>query len=158
MLASKSPRSVRVAALALLGALFLAACGDDNGGSSSNGGSGDGGSDSGGQTVEVTAADFAFDPTTIEAEAGEEITVNLTNGDDTEHSFTIDDPAVETEAAGGESAEVTFTAPDSSVEFYCEYHPEQMRGEVTVGGSAAGSSGNRSSDTSGGNGAYNYDD
>jgi plastocyanin len=155
MLATKSHLVARVAALAFVAALIFAACGDDDGDSASNGGNG--GSGSGGQTVEITAADFAFDPTTIDAEAGEEITVTLTNEDDTEHSFTIDDPEVETEAEGGESGEVTFTAPDSSVEFYCRYHPDQMTGEVSVGGSAAGSSSNRSGD-SGGSGAYNYDD
>jgi plastocyanin len=158
MISNRSLIAARLAALMLVSALVLGACGGDDDGSSNGGNGGDGGSgDAGGMSVDVTAADFAFDPTTIEAEAGQEVTVTLVNEDDAEHSFTIDDPSVDTEAHGGESAEVSFTAPDSSVEFYCRYHPDQMQGEVAVGGSAAGSSG-RSGDSGGGNGAYNYDD
>jgi plastocyanin len=122
---------VLVAALAL-----LAACGNDDGGG-------------GGESLEVTAADFSFDPTTLEVEPGAEVTVTLINDGETEHSFSIEDPEVEVEAEAGEEAETTFTAPDEgTVEFFCKYHPTQMTGELVVGGGgASGGGGNETSET-----------
>jgi hypothetical protein len=58
---------------------------------------------------------------------------------------------VETEAEGGESAEVSFTAPEEgAVEFHCKYHPDQMTGEISVDGSAAGGNGGDKEDSGGG--------
>jgi plastocyanin len=152
MVSKWSTRGVRLAMLLVTVALVAGACGGDDDDSGSNGGGSGGGEP---QSVELTAANFAFDPTTIEAEPGQEVTVTLVNGDSAEHSFTVEDLDVEVEAEGGESADVTFTAPDSgSVEFHCEYHPEQMRGEITVDGSAAGTD----SSGSGGRGAYDLDE
>jgi plastocyanin len=93
--------------------------------------------------VTVTAQDFAFDPTTIEVESGEEVEVTLQNEDDTEHSITVEEAEFEIEAEGGESATGALSAPESSVEFFCKYHPDQMRGEVAVSGSASGDSTSR---------------
>jgi plastocyanin len=123
-----SKRLVAVAVLA--GALFLGACGDDEP-ETEAGADGGGGSSS----IEVTASDIAFDSTSFEVPAGAEVAVTLTNEDDPEHSFSIEDPEFEIEAHGGESAEGTFTAPDSgTLEFFCKYHPDAMRGEITVTG------------------------
>jgi plastocyanin len=116
--------------LALLGVVasvvFIGACGGDD----------DGGGDGGGATsVEIAAQDFSFDPTTLELPAGGEVTLTLNNEGEAEHSFTVEDLDVETEAEGGESSETTFTAPDSgTTEFFCKYHPDQMTGEITVSG------------------------
>ena len=152
MVSTRSAGILRVAVLLVAAALVVSACGGDDDDSGSNGG-GDGGGEA--QSIEVTAANFAFDPTTIEAEPGQEIEVTLANEDDAEHSFTITDLDVEVEAAGGESADVSFSAPDSgSLEFFCKYHPEQMTGEVAVDGSAA----TENSDTGGGRGAYDLDE
>jgi plastocyanin len=115
----------------IVAALLVGACGEDD----------DGGSGSG-DSVELVAQDFSFDPTTLDLPAGEEVTVTLTNEGEAEHSFTVEDLDVETEAEGGESAEVSFTAPEEgTVEFHCKYHPDQMTGEISVEGSAAGGSG-----------------
>lgn len=92
------------------------------------------------QTVEVVASNFAFSPTSIDATAGDQISLLLVNEDDVEHSFTIDD-VVDIEAHGGEDASDSFTAPDSTVEFYCRYHPDVMRGEVTIAGSSGADTG-----------------
>jgi plastocyanin len=142
----------RFAAVAVVAGLFLlGACGDDEG---SSDGSSDGGS-SGAQTIEVTASDFAFDPDTFEVEGGSEVEVSLTNDGDVEHSFSIEDPEFEIEAEGSDSATGTFTAPDDgSVEFFCKYHPDQMTGEITVGGTAAGGSDSGGTDTSDNGGPY----
>jgi plastocyanin len=137
-----------IIAVATLGSLFLlGACGsDDEGASDDSGGGG-----SAAESVEITAADFSFDQDSIEVESGSEVEVTLTNEGNAEHSFSIEDPEFEIEAEGGESASGTFTAPDQSVEFFCMYHPDQMRGEITIGGSAAGNTdgGTDSSDTGG---------
>lgn len=145
-------RLKRNVALALIGSLFLlGACGDD-GGESSNGG---GGESSSTGAIELTAANISYDQDSIDVEPGSEVEVTLTNEDDTEHTFSIEDPAVEIEAEGGESASGTFTAPEEgSVEFFCEYHPDQMRGEITVGGNAAGGSDAEGSDSSDNGGPY----
>src|ERR671919_1765072 len=122
MVSTRSAGILRVAVLLVAAALVVSACGGDDDDSGSNGGGE-------AQSIEITAANFAFDPTTIEAHPGQEIEVTLANEDDAEHSFTITDLDVEVEAAGGESADVSFSAPDSgSVEFFCKYHPEQMTG------------------------------
>jgi plastocyanin len=110
------------------GVLVFGACGDDNG---------DGGGDSGNvgatQSVDLTAQDFAFDPSSIEVDSGAEVELTFNNEDDVEHSFTAEDLDAEVEAEGGESATTTFTAPESgTVEFICEYHPDQMTGEISV--------------------------
>jgi plastocyanin len=140
-------KGASVIAAVIVGALLLGACGEDDGGGDS------------GDAVELVAQDFSFDPTTLDLPAGEEVTVSLVNEDDAEHSFTVDDLDVETEAEGGESSEVTFTAPDEgTVEFHCKYHPDQMTGEISVDGSSAGGGGGDSTkDDSGGGGGTKGD-
>jgi plastocyanin len=123
-----------LACVALLGA----ACGEESTGAPDGG--------SGATAIEVSAAEFAFNPTTIDASAGEEIELTFNNTGTTEHSFTIDG-LVEVEAEGGAQASGTFTAPDSPIEFFCKYHPDQMRGELTIDGQSAGGGGG---DTGGG--------
>lgn len=115
----------------VFGAVLVAGCGSDTPDTST---------ESGVTQVEITAADLAFSHTSISAEAGEEIEVTLVNEDDVEHSFTIDD-VIDVEADGGEEASDSFTAPDTTVEFYCRYHPDVMRGEVTVAGSSGADTG-----------------
>jgi plastocyanin len=113
---------------AVAGMLAFGACGDDNG--DGGGGSGNGGAT---QSVNLTAQDFAFDPSTIEVDSGAEVELSFNNEDDVEHSFTAEDLDAEVEAEGGESATITFTAPESgTVEFMCKYHPDQMTGEISV--------------------------
>jgi plastocyanin len=82
------------------GVLAFGACGDDNGGAGGASGNGDAT-----QSVDLTAQDFAFDPSTIEVDSGAEVELTFNN----------------------------FTAPESgTVEFICEYHPDQMTGEISV--------------------------
>jgi plastocyanin len=121
--------------------LALAACGS----SSSSGGSGSG------TPLTVTAADFRFSPTQLSAQPGETITVTLQNQGKTEHSFTLDSGNGSVDADPGESKTLTFTAPQSgTLSFHCKYHPTQMKGTITVGGSGAGGSSSSSSTSSSG--------
>ncbi|HZA20907.1 MAG TPA: cupredoxin domain-containing protein [Actinomycetota bacterium] len=115
-------RGAGVALVAI--ALILGACGGDDDG----GGDGGGGS----ETLDVTARDFEFAETSLSVPAGEEVEVQFTNEGEAEHSFTVEDLEVEVEADGGESATTTFTADAGTYEFHCEYHPDQMTGELTV--------------------------
>lgn len=119
-----------IAAL-LAGALILGACGgeDDAGGSTGQAGEAAGG----GQTTTVVAQDFSFETSSLEFEPGADVTVTLDNQGEVEHTFSIEELDVEAEAAGGETAEATFAMPESgSLEFFCEYHPDQMTGTISV--------------------------
>ena len=138
-------------AVLLLGALLIGACGggDEAGGSAGESGEAAGG----GQTFTVVAQDFSFDTTSLELEPGAEVTVTLDNQGEAEHTFSIEELDVEAEAAGGETAEATFTMPDSgSVEFFCEYHPDDMTGTLSVigAGGAGGGSSDKEKDDDGG--------
>lgn len=123
--------------------LLASACGDDSPSAETAGGSN-------GKTIAVEATEFAFDPATIGADAGETIELTLTNAGEIEHSFTIDD-VVDVEAEGGEQATMSFTAPDAPVDFYCKFHPDQMQGQLAVGGSSqmGGDQGDKDSGTTG---------
>lgn len=107
----------------LLALLLLApACA----GNSSNGGDETGG---GAETVtlEVSAVDNSFDPSSLSAPAGSEVTVEVANEGNNPHTFTIDDPEVDTSTIEpGDSATATFTMPESAVTFYCTIHGEDM--------------------------------
>ena len=143
-----------LALLSIAALVLLGACGSDDGNGSATpaeddqtttgddageDGSASGGKKGGAGTLEVVTEDFAFKPSSLTAEPGTEITVVLTNKDSAEHSFTIEELDVEAEAHGGETAQDTFTAEAGTYEFFCEYHPDDMRGTLQVGeGGGAG--------------------
>lgn len=95
----------------LLGAsLLLAACGGGGGGAAGGGGGGgaaSGGGASGPATLDVGTAgeNLAFDKTTLEAAAGQQVTVNFTNGSTVQqHNWVLvnggEDVAAEVDEAG----------------------------------------------------------
>jgi len=107
-------------------ALVAASCGGDDG----NGGD-DGGADAGaGGATSITIADFAFDPSTVTVSSGA-TEIEITNDDDAEHTFTLDDDSVDQDMAPGESATVTVDV-SSTTGFHCAIHPE-MTGTLEVG-------------------------
>lgn len=122
------PRSWIVGTAVLV--TLLGACGGDpvDGGN---------GTDTGSGALEVTAANFAFTPTTLEVEPGAEVELTFTNDDTTQHSFTADDLGVDLVLEGSTSESTTFTAPESDVEWHCKFH-ETMTGTISVGGTSAG--------------------
>ena len=93
-----------------------------------------------GGNVEISAADLAFNVTTIEAPAGEDFTITLVNDDSAVHNV-----SVYSEEGGELLAEGPFIDPDqtgttdvSALEpgtyfFVCDLHPE-MNGELVVEG------------------------
>jgi plastocyanin len=100
-------------------------------------------------TVDVTATDFAFDPTEISVQPGQAVTIALANSGEADHTFTIDELDFEIEAGGGESVEGTFTAPTDSVRFYCRFHDE-MTGTISSTGPVTGGTDGPSPDETGG--------
>jgi plastocyanin len=135
-------RSLRVAVAALAGALILTAagCGGDEGGGAGGDASattaaattttaGGGGEDE----LKLTAQGIKWDTTTLQLTSGASYRVEVTNEDSVRHNFTFEQASADTDVAGGENATVTFTAPAAgSYEFFCKYHPQGMRGTVTV--------------------------
>ena len=109
-----------VTALTLAGA----ACSSDDGGGSSDAGGG-------AADMTVTVKDFEFDPSTIDVSSGE-TTIEITNTGAVEHSFTLDDDSVSQDVEGGDSATITID-PAASIGWHCEYHPDTMKGSITVG-------------------------
>lgn len=82
--------------------------------------------------IRINVDDFTFSPASIAVEPGAETTVIVTNGDPTDHSFTIDDLGVDLVVGNDEEDSVTFTAPTTGATFRCKFH-DNMVGTITVG-------------------------
>ena len=140
----------RFAALFVIAAAIavpVAGCGggdDDNSTSADTGGATSatttGGAGGGaGQTVDMTAADFKFDPSDPSVKSGN-VTFNLTNQGQEPHSLEIEDvngqdQEIEGDVAPGQSGTLTVNLPPGKYEFYCpvENHKEMgMEGDITV--------------------------
>jgi plastocyanin len=119
-----------VAAILLSVAFLLAACGSSGGGGGS--GAADGTNAGGAEEQTITIKDFAFHPDTLTLPSGTDVTIEITNEDSgVEHSFTLDDDSVSQDVEGGEDAKVTLNLTDG-IGWHCEYHPETMKGTITV--------------------------
>jgi len=125
------------AALAVLFALALAACGGNyappsSGVVASSGGAG------GSKEIKVTASDFKFDPNTFTVKAGEKIKVTMTNRGAVDHVWRIDDASGKTifkfTASVGKTASGEFTLPEAGTyTLFCDVagHKEAgMSGKV----------------------------
>jgi plastocyanin len=101
--------------------LSTAACSSDSsGGDTGGGGTAD-------QTI--TIKDLAFSPDTLAV--GGATAIEVVNQDTVEHSFTLDDDSVSQDVEGGETQTVTIE-PAASIGWHCEYHPDTMKGTITV--------------------------
>ena len=125
--------------------LVVAACGDDDTSSTSadsgggmdhmdgHGGSSDVAEDA--RTITVNATSFEFDPSTIEAEAGEALEIELT-ADDIEHDFVIDELDAHVAANAGKTASGGFVADEAGTyTYYCSvpgHRDAGMEGELVV--------------------------
>ncbi len=124
-------RLVTIAVSLVLAASFTAACGKDKktDTAASTGGET---TAAGGSTVSVTATDFKFDPETLTAKAGEATTFTIKNDGAVKHNLTIKDLKVNADVDKGKSASQSVTPTAGTFEYHCEYHPTQMKGELTV--------------------------
>jgi plastocyanin len=102
----------------------------------------------GADEIQLELDDFYFEPTVLEGEAGQTLTVSMFNEGDAPHTFTIDELQIDEELQPGDeglTAEVTF--PDSgALVFYCRFHV----GGGMLGGLSAGGDLNAASGVSGG--------
>jgi plastocyanin len=109
-------------------ALVLGAC-------SSNGGDGEGGEpiaeagDLAPGSAAINIVDLAFEPTTITVAPGQ-TEIAITNADTVDHTFTLDDGAVDEPISAGQNATVTVDLSESAG-FHCEIHPS-MTGTLQV--------------------------
>lgn len=123
---------VRLLVLVLAAALTFAACGGDDDDAGDDATATTAAADDaaeepagGGEPVSlaVSAVDNSFEPSSLSAPAGAEVTIEVTNDGSNPHTLTIDDPAADSGTLnGGDSGSVTFTMADGSLEFYCKIH------------------------------------
>jgi plastocyanin len=123
--------------LTVLGAVIAlvvtaSACGGDDGGGSTGATSGTdvtgATAATGGGAIDLTIADFAFDPSTLSVSGPTD--VMITNQDSTTHTFTTDDGGTDVEIEGGQSVTVTVDV-SATTGFACRIHPS-MTGTLEV--------------------------
>ena len=123
----RTPTGVRVLAVAGVALLGLSACNSSE--PTGNVGSG---AAAAADSIEIVTTDQSFDPETLNLEAGEEVSVEVTNDDNMAHDFAIESLELNTGTIeGGEVANATFTVPDEGVEYVCTFHPD-MTGRIEV--------------------------
>jgi plastocyanin len=89
---------------------------------------------SGQDEIEVEMDDFYFNPTLLQGEAGQSLTIELRNEGQANHNFSLTEQNVDQDVAAGEDAKVTVTFPDSGMlAFFCKFHAGQgMVGGLSV--------------------------
>lgn len=128
-------RIVAVSAALVLGA---AACGDTTPNVDQSTASSAASGPSGARDVTIVAEKIAFDTTELEATVGETLTISYDNRDTRiPHNLHVNGgtggpakTAVE-EGPITQSLKVTFEEA-GTFEYFCEVHPQQMRGTITV--------------------------
>jgi plastocyanin len=118
MFNSKSKLMFLVLLLVVVAA-FSAACGPGGGG--------------GGNTLNITvnASEFKFDPPTINATAGQKVTVTLKNTGTVQHTFVLKDANVSLKADPGATDSATFTAPAAGTyQYECDIAGHKEAGMI----------------------------
>lgn len=133
------PAATRSGSILILLAVLVAAC--SNGGGASARPQAPAIVTSG--AVTVTAAELAFDATSIEASAGEAFTITLVNNDSVPHNISIyteegGERLVEGEVINaGETTEIEVGALEPGTYYFvCDLHPE-MNGPLVVEGASS---------------------
>ena len=123
-------KGLRIAGL-LAGALMLtaAACSSSSSSSTSSTATSPAGR-GGGNTATITAANFAFDPSSVDVSSGK-VTLTVTNNDTTEHTFTLDDGSSNTPLPAGKTQTISLDLTQT-VGWHCTIHPT-MKGTLNVG-------------------------
>jgi plastocyanin len=77
-----------------------------------------------GPAAKIQAADGNhFTPKTLNLPAGEQVTIQITNSDDTAHDFAIEAAGLNTGTIqAGAVATATFTVPEGTTKFKCTFH------------------------------------
>ena len=114
---------VRTSLIAVVGGVIMlasAACGGDDGGGGATGGGG----------ADLVTSGSVFDPTTVTVASGGD-TITITNEDEFDHTFTLDDESVDETLPAGETVDVEVDV-SADAPFHCTIHPS-MTGTLTVG-------------------------
>jgi uncharacterized cupredoxin-like copper-binding protein len=120
-------------------ALLAAGCGSDD--DETSGGTT---AASGGEAVELTATEYAFDPSDVSLDAAGKVTFTVSNQGEETHALEVEGSGVEEETesiAPGESGTLTVELQPGEYEFYCPidgHKDEGMEGTLVVGGASAG--------------------
>jgi plastocyanin len=88
-------------------------------------------SSSAANTVDITAANISFSTTDIKIAAGD-ATFVVNNTDKVEHNLTIENGNVNKDVPGGKTVKAKATLKAGTYAFHCEYHPDVMKGTITV--------------------------
>jgi plastocyanin len=123
-------RAYLLAAILTLSLSATACSGDDDGGEAGTSPAAtEPSGDAAPGAAAINIADLAFDPSTLTVASGP-TDIAITNDDDTDHTFTLDDGSVDQEIEPGGSATVTVDI-SSSTGFHCTIHPS-MTGTLEV--------------------------
>jgi plastocyanin len=129
------PRLLTYICVVLALPLALLACGSDDEQEAS------------GQRVDVSATEFAFNPSDIQLDAAGTYTFHMTNAGEFEHALEIEGQGIEEATdtvGGGESADATVDLAEGEYEIYCPVgnHREMgMEGTLVVGGGGGAGTG-----------------
>jgi plastocyanin len=83
--------------------------------------------------LKLAAANTSWDTDRLDMTSGAEVSIEISNADSIEHNFTFAAANANQDIEGGEDATVTLTAPAAGTyPFFCKYHPQAMKGTVTV--------------------------
>ena len=130
MMHRRRTRACLLATILMLSLSAAACSGDDDGG---EGGASPVATETSGDAAPgaaaINIADLAFDPSILTVESGP-TDITITNDDDTDHTFTLDDGSVDQEIEPGGSVTVTIDI-SSSTGFHCTIHPS-MTGTLEV--------------------------
>ncbi|MDQ4058042.1 MAG: cupredoxin domain-containing protein [Actinomycetota bacterium] len=124
---TRSRGTARFASLLLVGSLAaagLAACSDSEpAGDVAKG-------PASGRATSLTINGDKFEPSILRLDAGEEITIEVSNDDDTAHDFAVESLDLNTGTIeAGDVATATLTVPEEGLEFVCTFHSD-MRGRI----------------------------
>jgi plastocyanin len=84
----------------------------------------------GATSATIVAENLAFSPASVDVSAGS-VTLTVTNKDDTEHTFTLDDDSSNTNLPAGSTEEIVLDLTET-VSWHCTIHPS-MTGTLNVG-------------------------
>lgn len=84
--------------------------------------------------TKLLALDFRFEPATVPARSGRQVTLGITNTGTVDHNFSIPGLSVDTDVKPGETINVIFVAPGSGpLSFFCKFHQDRnMTGSLEV--------------------------
>jgi uncharacterized cupredoxin-like copper-binding protein len=141
-IATHNRSRLAVGAVAAVGALAVAGCGgggDNSGTTAANPTTTSAQGAGGGSTVDLSAAEFKFNPADPSVKAGQ-VTFNVTNDGQIVHSLEVEGPGgdqeLNSDLSPGDTGTLTVDlSKPGKYEFYCpiDSHKQQgMEGEVTV--------------------------